>query len=57
MTLALTAQDSLAVTYASAFAADLRVVKLPPVSTQDPSSDGPYDANKLGGKAVPEGSK
>lgn len=57
VTLALTAQDSLAVTYAAAFAADLRVVKLPPVGEQDPSTDGPYDANKLGGKAVPEGSK
>ena len=57
VTLALTAEDSLAVTYASAFAADLRIVKLPPVSNQDPSDDGPYDADKLGGKAVPEGSK
>lgn len=57
VTLALNAEDSLAVTYASAFAADLRIVKLPPVSKQDSSSNDPYDANKLGGKAVPEGSK
>lgn len=57
VTLALTAEDSLAVTYASSFAADLRIVKLPPVGEQDPSSDDPYDAKKLGGKAVPEGSK
>lgn len=57
VTLALTAEDSMAVTYASAFAADLRVVKLPPVSHQDPKKDDPYDATKLGGKAVPEGSK
>lgn len=57
VTLALSADDSLAVTYASAFASDLRTVKLPPVAAQDPGNNGPYDATKLGGKAAPEGSK
>lgn len=57
VTLALSTDDSLAMTYASAFASELRVVKLPPVAEQDSNSDNTYDATKLGGKAVPEGSK
>lgn len=57
VTLALSTDDSLAMTYASSFAADLRVVKLPPVSDQDSSKKDPYDAKNLGGKSVPEGSK
>jgi pilus assembly protein CpaB len=57
VTLSLSDDDSLAMTYASSFASEVRVVKLPPVAQQDGTADKTYDASKLGGKAVPEGSK
>ncbi|TWP35943.1 Flp pilus assembly protein CpaB [Leekyejoonella antrihumi] len=56
ITLSLNPSDSLAVTYASAFAQELRVVRLPAgVPDNGSGKQGIYDANQLGGKAVPEG--
>lgn len=58
VSLALEPNDALAVTYASAFAEEVRLVKLPTGSTQDRNNDQTeYDANQLGGRAVPETGK
>ena len=58
VTVALEPQDALAVTYASAFAAEVRLVKLPSGNTQNRSGERDnYDASQLGGKAVAEGSR
>jgi pilus assembly protein CpaB len=57
VSLALQPSAALAVTYASAFAEEVRLVKLPAGSTGDSSSSSEYDADQLGGKAVPETGK
>jgi len=58
VTLALEANDALAVTYASAFAHEVRLVGLPTGTGQDRSGEkGEFDAGDLGGQAIPEGGK
>lgn len=56
VTLALEPDDSLAVTYANAFAEELRLVALPTDTGLDRSEDiEQFDAGNLGGTAIPEG--
>ena len=56
VTLALEPDDSLSVTYASAFADEVRLVALPTDVGTDRSDDvDSYDAGNLGGTAIPEG--
>lgn len=56
VTLALGPQDALSVTYASAFAASVRLVGLPSQLDQDRSGEqNTFDAGNLGGTAIPEG--
>lgn len=56
VTLALEPDDSLAVTYANAFASELRLVALPTDTGVERSEDvDQFDAGNLGGTAVPEG--
>lgn len=56
VTLALEPDDSLAVTYANAFAEEVRLVALPTDAGADRSGDvDTFDAGNLGGTAVPEG--
>lgn len=58
VTLALEPDQALAVTYASAFASEVRLVALPnDVGTNRKGEPNEFDAGKLGGKAVPEESK
>jgi len=58
VTLALEPNDALAVTYASAFAAEVRLVGLPTGTGEDRTGElGEFDASRLGGQAVPEGTK
>ena len=53
VTLALVPQDALAVTYASTFAAQVRLVGLPAGTTQDREGEmNQFDAEELGGEAV-----
>ena len=55
VTLALEPDDALAVTFASAFAEEVRLVGLPTGNTLNRSDEiGTYDATNLGGVAVPE---
>jgi pilus assembly protein CpaB len=55
VTLALKPKDSLAVTYAGAFAEEVRLVALPgDVGTNRSEEVDEYDATDLGGKAIPE---
>jgi pilus assembly protein CpaB len=55
ITVALEPNDALAVTYASAFAAEVRLVKLPSGNSENRSGEkDSYDAGELGGKAVAE---
>jgi pilus assembly protein CpaB len=55
VTLALLPNDALAVTYANAFAQEVRLVGLPPGSAQDREHERDnYTAEQLGGDAVPE---
>lgn len=55
VTLALVPDDALAVTYASTFAAQVRLVGLPSGSTQDRENEiDRFDADDLGGKAITE---
>lgn len=55
VTLALEPEQALAVTYAGAFASEVRLVGLPSdVGTNRKGEPNDYDARKLGGKAVPE---
>lgn len=55
VTLALEPNDALAVTYASAFAEEVRLVGLPTGDTLNRSPEtGSFDARNLGGTAVPE---
>lgn len=56
VTLALEPDDSLAVTYANAFAEEVRLVALPTDTGLDRTEDvEQFDAGNLGGTAVPEG--
>lgn len=56
VTLALEPDDALAVTYAAAFAEEVRLVGLPTGTAGDRSDEGDdFDAENLGGVAVPEG--
>ena len=56
VTLALEPDDSLAVTYANAFAEEVRLVALPTDTGLDRSEDiEQFDAGNLGGTAIPEG--
>lgn len=56
VTLALQTGDAEAVTYAAAFAAEVRLVALPTDVGTDRTGEKPnYDARDLGGTAVPEG--
>lgn len=56
VTLALRADNALSLTYASSFAAEVRLIGLPPGVAQDRSKERKtFDARSLGGKAVPEG--
>jgi pilus assembly protein CpaB len=56
VTLALKPNDALAVTYASAFAQEVRLVGLPAGTAEDRTGeDSEYDAENLGGQAIPEG--
>ncbi|NUU18149.1 Flp pilus assembly protein CpaB [Cellulomonas humilata] len=56
VTLALEPNDALAVTYASAFAEEVRLVGLPAGSSEDRTGEqDEFDASDLGGTAVPEG--
>jgi pilus assembly protein CpaB len=58
VSLALEPNDALAVTYAGAFAEEVRLVKLPTGNTQNRSGESDkYDAERLGGNAVPEETK
>lgn len=58
VTLALEPNDALAVTYASAFAEEVRLVGLPTGTGEDRTGElGEFDASRLGGQAVPEGMK
>ncbi|GAA4352723.1 Flp pilus assembly protein CpaB [Angustibacter luteus] len=58
VSLALEPNDALAVTYAGAFAEEVRLVKLPTGNTQNRSGESDkYDAERLGGKAVAEEGK
>ncbi|WP_066582403.1 Flp pilus assembly protein CpaB [Cellulomonas timonensis] len=58
VTLALEPNDALAVTYASAFAEEVRLVGLPTGTGEDRTGElGDFDASRLGGVAVPEGTK
>lgn len=55
VTLALEPNDALAVTYASAFAAEVRLVKLPAGNSENRAGErNNYDATQLGGRAVAE---
>jgi len=56
VTLALETQDALSVTYAGAFATEVRLIGLPADVPADRDRErSQFDANGLGGKAVPEG--
>jgi pilus assembly protein CpaB len=56
VTLALDPQDTLAVSYASAFAQEVRLVRLPTGTTERRGDETDlYDAGDLGGSPVPEG--
>jgi pilus assembly protein CpaB len=58
VTLALEPTEAMAVTYANAFASEVRLVGLPMDAGLNRSGEADtFDANKLGGKAVPEGAK
>jgi pilus assembly protein CpaB len=58
VTVALEPNDALAVTYASAFASEVRLVKLPSGNSENRSGEkDSYDAEELGGDAVAEGSR
>ncbi|HET7489130.1 MAG TPA: Flp pilus assembly protein CpaB [Acidimicrobiales bacterium] len=58
VTLALEPDDALAVTYAGAFAKEVRLVGLPTDDTLNRAGEkGTFDAGDLGGEAVPEGGR
>lgn len=55
VTLALEPDDALAVTYAAAFAQEVRLVGLPAGASDRSDEQDQFDAEDLGGQAVPEG--
>lgn len=55
VTLALEPDDALAVTYANAFADEVRLVGLPTGELNRAAESDVFDAQNLGGEAVPEG--
>ncbi|ADG75458.1 Flp pilus assembly protein CpaB [Cellulomonas flavigena DSM 20109] len=55
VTLALEPDDALAVTYAAAFAQEVRLVGLPAGLSDRTGEEDEFDAENLGGQAVPEG--
>ena len=55
VTLALEPNDALAVTYAAAFAQEVRLVGLPAGLSDRTDEQDDFDAENLGGQAVPEG--
>ncbi len=58
VTLALEPNDALAVTFASAFAEEVRLVGLPTGDTLNRKGEaGSFDAGNLGGQAIPEGGR
>ena len=58
VTLALTPNDATAVTYAAAFAKEVRLVALPTDAGANRNGENSeYDASSLGGQAVPEGKR
>ncbi|MEK8227385.1 hypothetical protein NKG05_16710 [Oerskovia sp. M15] len=58
VTLALQPNDALAVTYAAAFAQEVRLVGLPTGSAEDRTGElDDLDAGDLGGTAIPEGDR
>ena len=58
VTLALEPKDTLAVSYASAFAKEVRLVRLPTGNTERRTGEtNLYDAGDLGGRPVPEGTR
>lgn len=58
VTLALQPNDALAVTFASAFAEEVRLVGLPTGNTLTRTGEaGSFDAGDLGGQAIPEGGR
>lgn len=58
VTLALTPNDATAVTYAAAFAKEVRLVALPTDTGANRNGEkNEYDASSLGGRAVPEGQR
>lgn len=58
VTLALEPNDALAVTFASAFAEEVRLVGLPTGNSLNRSGEsGSFDAGNLGGRAIPEGDR
>lgn len=55
VTMALVPQDALAITYASTFATEVRLIGLPAGSTQDREGEiNQFDATELGGRATVE---
>lgn len=57
VTLALEPDDALAVTYAAAFAQEVRLVGLPAGLSDRTGEEDEFDAENLGGQAVPEGAR
>lgn len=58
VTIALEPTDTLAVTYAAAFAAEVRLVRLPSGNSENRAGEIElYDAGELGGTPVPEGER
>lgn len=58
VTLALEPEGALSVTYSAAFAQEVRLVALPlDVGTNRVGEKNDFNANNLGGKAIPEGTK
>jgi pilus assembly protein CpaB len=55
VTLALEPNDALAVTYAAAFAQEVRLVGLPAGLSNRTGEEDDFDAENLGGQSVPEG--
>ena len=58
ITLAVEPNAALAISYASAFAQEVRLVALPSdVGVDRAAEDDTFDASKLGGQAIPEGQR
>ena len=58
VTLAVEPEAALSITYASAFAQEVRLVALPSdVGVNRTNESDTFDASKLGGQAIPEGNR